>query len=361
MNFINKGQLVAKINDIKIAENTKNKVDFVMIILIILPIVIFSISIITGRYSISLEQFIQIIICKITGNPIPIGVDSNIDTVMFQVRLPRIFAAMLIGAGLSMSGATYQGMFKNPMISPDILGASAGAGFGAAFGILMSFSSIGIQITSFIFGLFAVALSYFISKLISRGNNAILVLVLTGMVVSTLFQSLISLAKYVADPYSKMPAITFWLMGGLSSINGQDVKILLVLILSGGVPLMLIRWKINALSFGEEEAMALGINVSKIKFILVVCSTLMTAACVSVSGMIGWVGLIVPHLARMLVGPNYKVLLPTSCLIGCVYLLLVDDIARSVFSIEIPLGILTSLIGAPFFIHLLLKGKKGWA
>lgn len=345
----------------KIADNVQIKINFVMIALLILPIIIFIISIISGRYSISFEQFIQIIICKITGNPIPIGIDSNIDTVLFKVRLPRIFAAMLIGAGLSISGATYQGMFKNPMVSPDILGASAGAGFGAAFGILMSFSSIGIQITSFIFGIFAVGLSYFISKIISRGSNAILVLVLTGMVVSTLFQSLISLAKYVADPYSKMPAITFWLMGGLSSINVHDVKILLVLILSGGIPLMLIRWKINALSFGEEEAMALGINVSKIRFILVVCSTLITATCVSVSGMIGWVGLIVPHLARMLVGPNYKVLLPTSCLIGCAYLLLVDDIARSIFSIEIPLGILTSLIGAPFFMYLLLKGKKGWA
>jgi len=359
LNFINKAQIEAETNNIRIEENKKNKVNFIMIFLLILPIAIFIISIMFGRYAISFEQFMQIASAKITGNSIDIS--SNVETVLFKVRLPRIFAAMLIGAALSMAGATYQGMFKNPMVSPDILGASAGAGCGAAVGILMSFSSVGIQIISFIFGLLAVALSYFISKVISRGSNAVLVLVLTGMVVSTMFHSLISLSKYVADPYSKLPEITFWLMGGLSTISGQDVRMLLVPFLLGSVPLILIRWKINALSFGEEEAMALGIDTSKIRLLIVVCSTLMTAVCVSVSGMIGWVGLIIPHLARMLVGPNFKVLLPASCLIGCSYLLLVDDVARSLFSVEIPLGILTSLIGAPFFIYLLLKGKKGWA
>ncbi|MGB8452830.1 MAG: iron ABC transporter permease [Anaerocolumna sp.] len=350
MNIIYKGPLFVK----------KNRANSVIIMLFLLTAASFLISVILGRYSISIGQIIQIIICKVSGSPIPASIDCNMDTILFQVRLPRILSAVLIGAGLSISGATYQGMFRNPMVSPDILGASAGAGFGAAIGILMSFGSIGIEITSFLFGILAVGLSYFASKVISRGSNAI-VLVLTGMVVSTLFQSLISLTKYVADPYSKMPAITFWLMGGLSTISPDDTKILFAVILAAAMPLMLIRWKINVISFGEEEAMALGINISKIRILLVICSTLITAACVSVSGMIGWVGLIVPHFARMLVGPNYKILLPASCLIGCTYLLVVDDIARSVFPMEIPLGILTSFIGTPFFMYLLLKGKKGWA
>lgn len=332
----------------------------IILFLLTLTAAVFLLSIISGRYSISCKDIIRIIIYKITGNPVPGGIDSNMETILFQVRLPRILSAMLIGAGLSVSGAAYQGMFKNPMISPDILGASAGAGFGAAIGILMSFGSIGIEITSFLFGILAVGLSYFISKIINRGSNTILVLVLTGMVVSTLFQSFISFAKYVADPYDKMPAITFWLMGGLAAINPGDLKLLFTIITAAMIPLMLIRWKINVLTFGEEEAMALGINISKIRFLMVVCSTLITAACVSVSGMIGWVGLIVPHLARMLVGPNYKILLPVSCFIGCIYLLFVDNIARSAFPMEIPLGILTSFIGTPVFMYLLLNRKKGW-
>lgn len=358
MNIIYKNKKIIKKEE-KILEEKKSKnVGKIMLLLFLLPIISFFISLMLGRFSISFTEFFQLIMSKIMGTPS--GLSKNFETVLFKVRLPRIFAAMIIGAALSMSGASYQGMFKNPMVSPDILGASAGAGFGAALGILMSFGIIEIQIMSFVFGLLAVALSYFICKVISRGHDTILVLVLTGMVIATLFQSMISLTKYVADPYSKMPAITFWLMGGLSTINFQDVKMLIYPFILGAVPLLLVRWKMNALSFGDEEALALGINTSRIRLIIIICSTLMTSVCVSVSGMIGWVGLIIPHLARMLVGPNFKVLLPASFLIGCSYLLLVDDAARGVFAVEIPLGILTALIGAPFFISLLLKGKKGW-
>lgn len=357
LNYVNENSPTVK--SYVTSQKYKNKINFIMFLLMLLPLAAFLISIICGRYAISLGDFTNIIISKVTGNSS--NITGNADIVLFKVRLPRIIAAMIVGASLSVSGATYQGMFKNPMVSPDILGATAGAGFGAAMGILMSFSTIQIQCMSFAIGLLAVAISYFICKIISKGEETILILVLTGMVVSTLFQSFISLTKYVADPYSKMPAITFWLMGGLSTINMDDVKMLIVPFLLGAVPLFLIRWKINSLSFGEEEAKALGIDTSKLRLLIVLCSTLMTAVCVAVSGMVGWVGLIIPHVARMIVGPNFKVLLPASLLIGSSYLLLIDDLARSLFSVEIPLGILTSIIGAPFFIYLLLKGKKGWA
>lgn len=336
----------------------KEKKRLVMIILVILLIAAFLLSFTLGRYAISLPQLISIFIGKLFG--LPATWPKTIETVLFQVRIPRIFAAMLIGGALATSGATYQGLFKNPIVSPDILGASAGAGFGAALAILMSFDIVGIQLSAFIIGIAAVFLTYTISSVIGRGNNAVLILILTGMVVSTLFSSFISLTKYVADPESKLPAITFWLMGGLSSIRINDTLVLLVPVLLGIIPLFLLRWKLNVLSFGDEEAQALGINTGKIRFVIIICSTLLTASAVSIGGIIGWIGLIIPHIARLVVGPNYKVLLPASMLIGSTFLLLVDDIARSAFVMEIPLGILTSLIGAPFFVYLLIKGRRSW-
>ncbi|PRR80000.1 FecCD family ABC transporter permease [Clostridium vincentii] len=336
-----------------------NRGRLIVVILIILPIVTFIISTTFGRYSITIQDLITLIICKIKG--VESNLPSNIETVFFNVRLPRIIAAMLIGAALSIAGASYQGVFKNPMVSPDILGASAGAGFGAALGILFSFSIVGIQISSFIFGIVAVSLTYLISSIIGKKSNTILTLILSGMVISTLFQSFLSLIKYVADPTSKLPAITFWLMGSLSSINIKDLILLIFPILLGVIPLILLRWKLNVLSFGEEEAKSMGIDTSKIRFIVILASTIMVSAVVSVSGMIGWIGLVIPHLSRMLVGPNYKKLIPTSMVIGACFLLCVDNLSRSLFSMELPIGILTSIIGAPFFIYLLMSGKKGWA
>lgn len=337
--------------------NIKGKL--IVFTLIILPIVTFIISVTIGRYSISIQELMTLIICKIRG--IECDLPTNIETVFFNIRLPRIASAMLIGAGLSVAGASYQGVFKNPMVSPDILGASAGAGFGAALGILFSFNTIEIQIISFIFGIAAVTLTYLISSIVGKKSNEILTLILSGMVISTLFQAFLSLIKYVADPTSKLPAITFWLMGSLSSINNKDLELLIFPISLGLIPLMLIRWKLNVLSFGDEEAKSMGIDTSKIRFIVIFCSTIMTAAVVSISGMIGWVGLVIPHLSRMLVGPDYKKLIPTSMVIGACFLLIVDNLSRSMFSMELPIGILTSIIGAPFFIYLLMSGKKGWS
>lgn len=330
----------------------------IMTVLVIMPIVVFFLSFVVGRYEVSLPELIYIFTAKLFH--LPVTWTPAVETVIFKVRIPRILAAMMIGGALSVAGTSYQGLFKNPMVSPDILGASAGAGFGAALAILLSVDIVGIQLSAFGFGIGAVALTFLISKAIGKENSAILVLVLTGMVISTLFSSFISLTKYLADPNSKLPAITFWLMGGLSGIEDKEVKMLILPLVIGVVPLFLLRWKLNVLSLGDEEAQALGLNTAHLRLIIILSATLLTSASVAVCGMIGWIGLVIPHLTRMIVGPNHKVLIPASILVGSTFLLVVDDLARTIFPLEVPLGILTSLIGAPFFIYLLLKGKKGW-
>lgn len=281
-----------------------------------------------------------------------------LDTVIFNVRLPRIIGAMLVGGSLSIAGVTYQGMFKNPMVSPDVLGASAGAGFGAAIAIYFSFGFVGIQITSFAFSLLAVFISCFISGKIK--HDPILSLVLSGIMIGGLFTSAIGIIKYIGDPYDKLPAITFWLMGSLSSITTNDINMVILPIVLSGITLHLIRWRLNVLALGEEEAKTLGLDTKKIRIIAIICSTVMTAASISISGIIGWIGLVIPHFSRMIVGPNYKVLLPTCAVVGSTYLLIVDDLARLITTTEIPLGILTTIIGIPFFLYLLLHNNCGW-
>lgn len=344
-----KSLLIEAINFVK----GKNTILMVLLSVLIIAILL---SFTIGRYAVSLEQLFEILNYKIFGGVVT--EPQSVETVLFKVRIPRILLAVIIGASLAIAGVVYQGLFKNPMVSPDILGASSGAGYGAAIAILLSFNSAGIQISSFLFGLFAVLITITISKCVGKSNNNILALVLTGMVVNTLFSSFISITKYLADTDDKLPAITFWLMGGLSSVSLKDLLIILFPFLLGGIPLMLIRWKLNVLSFGEEEAQGMGIDTSRIRILTIFCSTLLTASAVSIGGMIGWIGLIIPHIARLIVGPNYKVLLPASALIGGTFLLIVDDIARCLFSVEIPIGILTSIIGAPFFLYLLFKERR---
>lgn len=324
----------------------------------ILLILLFFISLMLGRYQVSLGDMGAVFYARIFGTECTVS--EMIQSVILKVRIPRICAAILIGGALSTAGATYQGLFKNPMISPDILGASAGAGFGAAMAILLSLPFIFIQFSAFAFGLLAVGLACLICKMVSRGKDALLILVLSGMIVATFFSSLITLLKYVADPQSKLPEITYWLMGGLSTVSAGDVGMMLVPFTIGIVPLFLLRWQLNAMAFGDEEAKAMGLNTKRLRGIYIVSATLLTAAAVAVCGMIGWIGLVIPHLTRMLVGPNHKYLIPASFLMGGIFLLLVDDLARTLFTVEIPLGILTSIIGAPFFVYLLLKRKKGW-
>ena len=326
--------------------------------LILLPIMVFLLSLMLGRYHVSLGEMFTLLGVKLGLSHA--AVPENVSTVILTVRLPRILAALLIGAGLSLSGAAYQGMFRNPLVSPDILGASAGAGFGAALGIMLSKSVIVTQFLALGFGLAAVVVTYMLAGRLRRGDPT-LFLVLTGILVGTVFTSLISILKVLADPYDKLPAITFWLMGSLAAINNNDLLILLGPVVVGGAALLLVRWHLNPLSFGEEEARAMGSETGKLRVIIIGACTLLTASAVSVAGIIGWVGLIIPHLARGIVGPDYGKLLPVSAVLGGVYLLLVDDLARLAGPLEMPLGILTALIGAPFFILLMARTRRAWS
>lgn len=322
--------------------------------LVLVFILCFFISFAIGRYPISPGELIKILLSKIL--PMERTWPVAMETILFNIRLPRVIMAVLIGGALSCAGASYQGIFQNPMVSPDILGASTGAGFGAALAILLSFGYAEITLSSFVFGLLAVFLVYVVSSYFK--SNPILGLVLTGIMVSSLFSSGISFIKLVADPNDKLPAITYWLMGSLASIRNKDMIFAMLPILIGVIPIYLWRWKINVLTLGDEEAKSLGVNPKRLRFGIIICSTLMTAACVSVSGLIGWVGLVIPHFARLIVGNNYKYMLPASLLLGGSYLLIVDNIARTVATSEIPIGILTAFVGAPFFLYLIVKEGK---
>lgn len=325
-------------------------------LLFLLLIILVFVSILIGRYSIPPASFLALLGW---GGPEQM-MDEQAQIVLFQVRLSRIAAALLIGAALAIAGSAYQGIFKNPMVSPDILGASAGAGFGASLGISMAWNALGVQFIAFCCGILAVTLSYSLSMVIGRRFGATLILVLTGMVVGSLFSAGISIIKYVGDPYDTLPAITFWLMGGLSYVTNDDIWIMLGPFLLGAVPLLLMRWRLNVLSLGDEEAEALGVATARMRRIVIVCATLLSSSAVAVGGMIGWVGLIIPHLARMIAGPDYQRLLPVAMLLGAIFLLLVDNVARCLFAMEIPLGVLTAMVGAPFFIGLLYNGRKSF-
>ena len=325
--------------------------------LIVLPILLFFGSFMIGRYPVSPMDVILAIVSVFV--PITTNLDSTIYTVVWDIRLPRIIAAMIVGAALSISGASFQGTFQNPLVSPDILGVSSGAGFGAAIAILFSFSMVMIQATAFLFGLVAVILTYSLSKRL-RGN-AILMMVLGGIAIAALFSAFISCIKYLADPDSKLPEIVYWLMGSLSAVNSSSVLMIIGPVLIGFTALLLIGWRINVLSMGDDDARSLGVNTEKIRLLVILCCTLLTASAVSISGIIGWVGLVIPHAARMIVGPDHRKLLPASISLGATFLLLVDDVCRTATSIEIPLGIITAIIGAPVFIYLLQKGYEGWS
>ena len=281
--------------------------------------------------------------------------DPTAANVLVRLRLPRVVTAACVGAMLAMSGCAYQGLFRTPMVSPDILGASAGAGFGAALGILLSFGPLGVRLTSFLLGVAAVAFAYLISRGASQGAGRTLVLVLCGMVVQSLFTALTSAVKSVADPNSQLPEITFWLMGGLSGVRVQSVPWVLVPLLVGGTALFALRWHLDVMTMGDDEAAAMGVDVRRTRLAVVLAATLMTSAAVSVAGMVGWVGLIVPHMSRFLVGPDHRVLVPASALLGASFLVVVDDVCRSVYTTEIPLSILTSLIEAPLFVYLVSR------
>ena len=348
-----------QINDEKvdyIQEKNISKIKWAFIT--ILPFLIFVVSLFLGRYTISVTETLQIIGHYIFGMEFEPTWTDSAAKVVIQVRLPRAIMAALVGAGLSMSGAAYQGMFQNPLVSPFILGVSAGASFGAALGLVLELPYILIQLSAFLFGVFAVIITYFLSHVYK--STPVLMLVLSGTVVSAFFQALLSIIKFTADGDEKLPAITFWLMGSLGSVSLQDIMICAIPMLVSITGLMLIRWKINVLSMGDKEARSLGIQTEKIKFAIIVFSTIITSTAVSICGIIGWVGQVIPHFCRMLVGPDHKVLIPTTMFVGASYIMIVDNLCRLLTATEIPIGILTAVIGAPIFAYLLRKTKGGW-
>ncbi len=320
-------------------------------------VVLFFISLFLGRYPLSPNEVIKILASKFI--PLQQPWDATAEAVIWKVRVPRLTAALLVGSGLSISGASFQGLFRNALVSPHILGVAAGAGFGASVAILLLEDPFLVQLAAFVFGLLAVVVTFYISRVYKESNT--LVLVLSGIIVGALFTALISLIKYVADPFDTLPAIVFWLMGSLASVSNKELSVVILPMSLGIIVLLLIRWKINILSMGEKEAKAMGVNTNRLMAVIIVCSTMITASAVCISGIIGWVGLVIPHFSRMIVGPDHKALLPASLLLGALYLLAIDDCARMLISTEIPLRILTAIVGAPFFAFLLRKSKVGWS
>jgi iron complex transport system permease protein len=305
-----------------------------------------------GRYPISPRETIGIMLSKIIH--IEPFWTERMATVLFNVRLPRILLACLVGCCLSSAGAAYQGIFQNPMAAPDILGASAGAAFGAALAILSGASSRLVSLSAFFFSLLTVVLVWLLSRR-TRGKQ-IIGLVLAGIMISSLFSAGTSFIKLVADPTNQLPAITYWLMGSLSGAKMSDISFAVFPMLVGMLPLFLLRWRINILSLGDDEARTMGVNVRRLRLVVIVSATLVTSSAVAVSGTIGWVGLVIPHLSRKLVGSNFRHLMPATMLFGALFLLLVDNISRNLFAVEIPIGILTAFIGAPFFLSLIIRG-----
>lgn len=329
----------------------------VWVLLVLLLVLALAVGLLAGKYPMSLNQLWVAVQSRLLPGVAGSMPDPTIDTVIWNLRVPRMAAALLVGSTLAAAGAAYQGMFRNPLVSPDILGVSAGAGLGAVAGMFLGLPMIWVQLLAFVSGMVAVGVVYTVAQLVRR-HDPVLVLVLAGVALSALLGACISLLKILADPYTQLPTITFWLLGGLNAVSNKDLVYALPPALLGLLPLVLLRWRINLLSLSDEEASALGMNTGRTRGWLIVAATLMTASAVSFTGIIGWVGLVIPHMARLMVGPNFSRLLPASLLLGGAFLLLTDTLARSMTSIELPLGILTALVGAPFFLFLLAKGGR---
>lgn len=323
--------------------------------LAVLLVVVYLLSFLIGSVDLSVSTVVDII--RSSFMEVEAYWDGVLEQIVMGVRFPQITLSVLVGGALAVSGASYQTVFKNPMVSSDILGVSAGAGFGAALAMLNGCAWWEIQIAAFVCGAGAVLAAYCIGAVFGKQNMTILVL--AGVVVSSFFQALISIIKTVADTDSVLPSITFWLMGSLNKGDNVDVAVVLPAVVVSMALLFVFRHKIDALSAGEDEAVAMGVNVRFVKAIVIVASTLMTACAVSVAGIIGWVGMVVPHMARAVTGASFSKLIASSFLIGGVFLLLIDDVVRSSFA-DLPLGVLTALIGTPVFVFLLIRTRREW-
>ncbi|WP_440554994.1 FecCD family ABC transporter permease [Vescimonas sp.] len=313
---------------------------------------LFLLSFVVGRYGVPLGQVVRILLSGVL--PLEQTWTDNMAIAVLNVRLPRILLACLVGCGLSAAGTGYQTVFQNPMAAPDILGASSGACFGAALAIMTGQSAVMITVFAFLASLLSVALVYLVGNH-TRGNRVVNLL-LAGIMVGSLFSACTSYIKLVADPTNQLPQITYWLMGSLSGTRMGTVRFAAVCMAVGLVPLLLLRWRMNLLTLSPDEARAMGVHTDRLRLAVILSSTVLTAAAVSVSGMIGWVGLVIPHLSRRIVGSDCRRLMPMSCLFGAAFLLLVDNMARCLTATEIPIGILTAFVGAPFFIYLMVRG-----
>jgi iron complex transport system permease protein len=310
-----------------------------------------------GRFPVAPREFAAVAWAWLSGGTPDVPV--TVQTVVLNVRGPRILAAIVVGAALAAAGAAYQSLFRNPLVSPDILGVSSGAALGAVLGIFFSLDVIFIQALAFICGLAAVATAYFIAARM-RGHDPILVLVLAGVVIGALLGAGVALIKYLADPYNQLPAITYWLLGSLAAATRTDFLSVLPAAGGGLIVLWLLRWRISVLAMGDDEAASVGVETGRIRAAVIAAATLMTAAVVSISGVIGWVGLLIPHVARLMVGPDFSRLLPVAALLGAAFVLGVDTVARTAGRIEIPLGVLTAVIGTPLFLWLLATARRSW-
>ncbi len=312
---------------------------------------LFLLSFWLGRYDVPPSDVIRILLSRIF--PMDASWTEQMEAAVLNIRLPRILLACMVGCSLATAGTAYQSVFRNPMAAPDILGASSGACFGAALAILLGFSRSGITALAFVSSLLSVALVYAIARR-TKGNR-VTSLLLAGVMIGSLFSACTSYVKLVADPSNQLPAITYWLMGSLSGTRMNVVAFAAVPMFIGLAPLLILRWRINLLALGEEEARSMGVNTNRLRLVVILCATVLTAASVAVSGMIGWVGLVIPHLSRKLVGNDCRYLLPASALFGAIFLLLVDNISRNLLATEIPIGILTAFVGAPFFLYLMTR------
>jgi len=311
-----------------------------------------------GRYPVGLGDLFHLVIAKLTGRT-P-DVPAAVQNVIWLVRGPRVLAAALVGAALSVAGTAFQGLFRNPLVSPDLLGASSGAALGAVLGIYFSLGVLEIEALAFAGGLVAVGAVYLIGSAMSP-RDPVLVLVLTGVVIGALLGAGVGLLKYMADPYNQLPAMTFWLLGSLAATNVTDLVPLFGPVALGTLVLLALRWRMNVMALPDEEARALGVPTTALRIAIVAAATLVTSASVATAGIVGWVGLVVPHIARTLVGPDFARLIPAAALLGAGFLLVIDTLARTITATEIPLGILTALVGTPFFIWLLASVSKTWA
>lgn len=320
--------------------------------LAVMPLAVAVAAISIGRISYPLSDIFSAFAHKLSDGE----VDRQLDVVIFNIRLPRIILALLVGAGLSVAGCAFQSLFSNPLATPDTLGVASGASFGAALAILMGMSLVGVQITALVLGVAAVALTWLSGSGKGRGLSSV---VLSGIMIGSLFNSLLSLVKFTADTETQLPAITYWLMGSLSSAGYDTLKLGAPPIILGILVLFLLRWQLNVLPLGDDEARSMGVNVRALRIAVVICATLITASCVSMCGQVGWVGLLIPHICRMAFGSNHRALIPASVSVGACFMVIVDTVARSVSAAEIPVSILTAIIGAPFFI-ILMRRSGGW-